>query len=69
VGSDASHLKLRLKDNKGSVHDAIGFGKAAEFEWMKVGSAVKLVYEISENIWNDSRKHQLEIIDIKPNEQ
>lgn len=69
VGSDASHLKLRLIDNKGSVHDAIGFGKAAEFEWMKVGSAVKLVYEISENIWNDSRKHQLEIIDIKPNEQ
>jgi single-stranded-DNA-specific exonuclease len=69
VGSDASHLKLRLVDSSGSVHDAIGFGKAIDYEWMKVGSNIKLVYEISENIWNDLKKHQLEIIDIKPIEQ
>lgn len=68
VGSDASHLKLRLLDKRGEVHDAIGFGKASEYDWMKVGSSINLVFEISENIWNDNRKHQLEIVDIKPNE-
>lgn len=68
VGSDASHLKLRLADQKGNVHDAIGFGMGAQFDWLKVGSDVKIVFEISQNIWNNNRKHQLEIVDIKPNE-
>ena len=69
VGSDASHLKLRLVDSRGNTHDAIGFGKGKDYEWMKPCSQVLMAYEISENIWNGSKKHQLEIVDIKPNEQ
>lgn len=68
VGSDASHLKLRLADQKGNIHDAIGFGMGAQYDWLKAGGEVIMVFEISQNIWNNTRKHQLEIVDIKPNE-
>jgi len=68
VGSDASHLRLQLKDNNGEIHAAIGFGMANEFEWLKVGKKAKIAFELNDNLWQDRRTHQLMIVDMLPNE-
>lgn len=64
VGSDASHLRLRLSDEGGGEHTAIGFGMANTWAWLEQGSKIEMVFNLTENIWNSQRSHQLEIIDI-----
>jgi single-stranded-DNA-specific exonuclease len=64
VGSDASHLRLKLKSNDGAEHVAIGFGKADEFSELEVGQEIEIAFELGENIWMDKRTHQIEIVDI-----
>jgi len=68
VGSDASHLRLKLKSDDNKEHVAIGFGKAEDFGNLEMGQVIDIAFELSENIWQDRRTHQLEIIDIKPKE-
>jgi single-stranded-DNA-specific exonuclease len=68
VGSDASHLRLKLKSEDNKEHVAIGFGKAEEFGDLEVGQVIDIAFELSENIWQDNRTHQLEIIDINTKE-
>ncbi|MEI6169792.1 MAG: single-stranded-DNA-specific exonuclease RecJ [Candidatus Saccharibacteria bacterium] len=65
VGSDASHLRLKLRSSDESMHVAIGFGKAEDFGNLEVGQLIDIAFELSENIWQERRTHQLEIIDIK----
>lgn len=65
VGSDATHLRLIVVDSFGKQHSAIGFGMASNWPWLEEGVEIELVYELTENIWNDTRSHQLEIIDIR----
>jgi single-stranded-DNA-specific exonuclease len=64
VGSDASHLRLRLRGSSGMEHIAIGFGMANNWPWLEQGSVIDMVFKLTENIWNSKRNHQLEIIDI-----
>lgn len=66
VGSDASHLRMKLQDEDNNDHEAIGFGMGAKYDFLKPSIEVQLVYTINENWWNNQRKHQIEIIDIKP---
>lgn len=68
IGSDASHMRLILTDDVGSRHEAIGFGMADKYSFLEVGVTVRIAYTINENIWNNNRKHQIEIIDIVTNE-
>lgn len=68
VGADASHLRLKLSDDTGGIHEAIGFGMANKYEWLEAGMKAEFAYSISENIWNNARKHQIEIIEIRKNE-
>lgn len=65
VGSDASHLRLQLIDSAGGKHTAIGFSMASAYRWLETGQTIELVFALSENIWQNRRNHQLEIIDIK----
>ena len=65
VGSDASHLRLQLVDSAGGKHVAIGFSMASAYRWIEAGQTIELVFELAENIWQNRRSHQLEIIDIK----
>lgn len=66
VGSDGAHLKLVLSDSHGSRHDAIGFGMGQKFAKLQPEGSVRIAYAIGENLWNNTRKHQIEVIDIKP---
>lgn len=69
VGSDASHLRLLLRDDEGNVHTAIGFSMARNFSWLESGQTIEIVFELSENIWQNRRSHQLEILDMRIIEQ
>jgi len=64
VGSDASHLRLKVKSEDGMEHIAIGFGMASDFENLKVGTKIKMAFQLSDNVWQDRRTHQLQILDI-----
>ncbi|MSR68188.1 single-stranded-DNA-specific exonuclease RecJ [Candidatus Saccharibacteria bacterium] len=68
VGDDSSHLRLQLVDTNGNQHTAIGFGMASSYRWLENSKTIELVFELSENIWQNKRQHQLEIIDIRPYE-
>ncbi len=68
VGSDASHLRLLLRDEDNKIHTAIGFGMASNYGWLQKGHNIEVVFELSENIWQDRKTHQLELIDIHPSE-
>lgn len=64
LGSDKSHLKLKLKSEEKFL-DAIGFRLASEFSSLKDGDIIDLAYSIEENVWNGTKNLQLIIKDIK----
>ncbi len=64
VGSDASHLRLRLLDSANNEHVAIGFGMANNWPWLEQGIKIILAFNLTENIWREQRSHQLEIVDM-----
>lgn len=65
VGSDGSHLKLRVKDTKGMPIDCIGFGFGDQEEAVQLGPGIDLCYNIRSNSYNGSDTIQLMIKDIK----
>lgn len=65
VGSDGQHLKIRVRDDHGVTFDAIGFRmghRIGEFEGYF--GPVQLAYTLHENLWNNTRKLELQIKDI-----
>ncbi len=66
VGSEGSHLKLKLARQGQEPVDAIGFGLG---EWNNhLPIAVDLVYHLELNEWNGRRTLQLNVLDLKPAE-
>ncbi|MCO6452956.1 MAG: single-stranded-DNA-specific exonuclease RecJ [Caldilineales bacterium] len=63
VGSDGSHLKLRLSDDVVTI-DAIGFGLGSLGRNMPAWVDVACHFE--ENVWQDRRTLQLQLLDVKP---
>jgi single-stranded-DNA-specific exonuclease len=63
VGSDGKHLKMSLEDEKGVVHDAIGFRLG---EWHKsMPGRVDLLFTYEPNEYNGRVNYQLNLKDIK----
>lgn len=63
VGADAKHLKLSLEDEKGYVHDAIGFRLG---EWQKnMPPRVDILFTYEVNEYNGRIGYQLNLKDIK----
>jgi single-stranded-DNA-specific exonuclease len=63
VGSEGKHLKLTLSDGR-IVWDAIAFRQG---EWAgKLPDQADIVYHLEINEWNDQRKLQLNVQDIRP---
>lgn len=59
------HLKLSVKQESGHVCEAIGFGMPQYFERIKKGDKFNLCFSIEENEFNGERSLQLQIRDIK----
>jgi single-stranded-DNA-specific exonuclease len=63
VGSDGKHLKLTLSDGW-STWDAIAFRQG---DWaIKLPDHIDLVYHLEVNEWNNQRRLQLNVQDIRP---
>jgi single-stranded-DNA-specific exonuclease len=63
VGADAKHLKLSLEDEKGYVHDAIGFRLG---EWQKnMPTRVDILFTYEVNEYNGRVGYQLNLKDLK----
>jgi len=63
IGKDASHLKMKLVDNKGATHDAIAF----RFGHLAGGlpNRVDLMFAFERNFFNGQEYLQLNIRDIR----
>jgi single-stranded-DNA-specific exonuclease len=63
VGSDGRHLKLALSDGR-RTWDGIAFRQG---EWAgKLPDRVDIVYQLEVNEWNDQRRLQLNVQDVRP---
>ena len=63
VGADAKHLKLSLEDEKGYIHDAIGFRLG---EWQKnMPPRVDILFNYEVNEYNGRIGYQLNLKDLK----
>ncbi|MEK7598548.1 MAG: single-stranded-DNA-specific exonuclease RecJ [Patescibacteria group bacterium] len=71
VGNGNKHIKLALRSKEGGpkIFDAIGFGMGEKFSGLKAGDIIKVVFNLQEDEWNDSKKMQLKLIDLKLNKQ
>jgi single-stranded-DNA-specific exonuclease len=66
VGSKNQHLKLRLKSNQLPItFGAIYFGAGKLATKISPGNKINLAYSIESNTWNDEKKLELKIKDLK----
>jgi len=67
VGNGIKHLKLALRATDGNpkIFDAIGFKLGDEFSGLKKDDLVDVVFNLSEDEWNGSKKIQMKLIDLK----
>lgn len=65
IGEERNHLRLVLIDEYGAKHTAIGFGMTDKYKWIDQGQEIEMAFEIKDNFWNNTRSHQLSIIDIR----
>lgn len=64
VGADGKHLKLKLQ-----AMDAIGFDLGYLAEELTEGEKIDIVFTIDINEWNNQKKLQLKIIDLRKGEK
>ncbi|MBY0427415.1 MAG: DHH family phosphoesterase, partial [Cytophagales bacterium] len=60
------HLKIKVKQGKSMVFDAIGFGMGSKYEQVKGAKNLKLCYSIGENEYKGIKSFQLFLKDIRP---
>lgn len=64
VGSDAAHLKLKLRGQR-VTWDAIAFKQSHHLRWLQVGMLVDAAYTLEENEWNGEKRLQLNVRDVR----
>lgn len=60
MGADGKHIKFRFNSLWG-----IGFGRAEEWQDLKIGDLVDIVYTVEENEFNGNVSLQLKLVDVK----
>ena len=67
VGNGNKHLKLALKSADGNpkIFDTIGFKLGEEFAGLKKDDLIDIVFNLSEDEWNGSKKIQMKLIDLR----
>ncbi len=67
VGNGSKHLKLALKSTDGNpkIFDAIGFKLGEEFSELKKDDLIDIVFNLSEDSWNGSKKIQMKLVDLR----
>ncbi len=62
------HLRLRLDAGGGAASEAIGFGLAAESEWLQESSRVDLAFQLGLSEWQGVEYVQAKLLDVRPSE-
>ena len=65
VGQDNQHLRLALHDSK-QIWSAIAFRQGHWANKLHLSQQIDIVYKLEFNEWNDERRIQLEIKDLRP---
>ena len=65
IGSDNTHLKLTVKQNKSVNISAIGFNLGSKLDLIQNKKPFEAVYCIEENEWNGNVSVQLRLKDLK----
>lgn len=68
MGFNAQHVKLKLKSDNSKIINAIGFGQADKWNYLRINDAIDIAYYIEINEFNGYRDVQLKILDIKKHE-
>lgn len=63
IGSDSSHLKLIIEDDKTSL-ECIAFGKGEKYSDISPNAQIQVVGELQINEWNSVKKPQLLLSDM-----
>jgi single-stranded-DNA-specific exonuclease len=61
------HIRFSLKQNNITI-TGIGFGMADKFDLLRQKQPVDIAFTINENEWNDEKKLQLRVIDLRLSE-
>ncbi len=70
LGNGEKHLKLFLRSaGNPKILEAIGFNFKEEFELLKNGDKIDMIFNLGKDEWNGNEKIQLKMIDIKPVKQ
>lgn len=59
------HIKFSIKQDN-TVISGIGFNMAQHFDTLQSGKPVDIVFTIDENEWNNEKRLQLKVIDLRP---
>ncbi len=62
------HLRLRLDAGGGATSEAIGFGLAADSEWLQESSRVDLAFQLGLSDWQGIEYVQAKVLDVRPSE-
>jgi single-stranded-DNA-specific exonuclease len=65
VGADLTHLKVEFVDpTSGETIDAIAFGMGEYLDDLLQAEKIHVAYHLEENVWNNSVKKQLQVLDL-----
>ncbi|MBU4375392.1 single-stranded-DNA-specific exonuclease RecJ [Patescibacteria group bacterium] len=65
MGIGGKHIKFKVKNEKSGIISAIGFSQAEQWQDLRIGDKIDIVYYIELNEFNGRVDVQLKIIDIK----
>ncbi|GMQ63762.1 single-stranded-DNA-specific exonuclease RecJ [Vallitalea maricola] len=68
IGKESNHLKMRVDYNKNYL-DGIGFGMAQYYDYINVTHDISLLGTLNINEWNGTKKPQIMLKDINPNNE
>ncbi len=65
MGKNKNHLRMQAQTESGKKLDFVGFFLGDLFETLHGGQKVEVIFTMSENWWNDERRLQLRLVDVK----
>jgi single-stranded-DNA-specific exonuclease len=65
IGQHLNHVKFRFKTASQKFVDGIAFSSAHKWTDIEVGQVYEVAYHLQANVWQDTTRLQLEVIDLR----
>jgi len=66
IGQHLNHVKFRFKTESSKFIDGIAFSSAHKWADIEVGKEYEVAYHLQTNVWQNTIRLQLEVIDLRP---